>query len=172
MLLIGLAAVLILLLSACSPAAATQPPLETEAPAVTAQPPLETETHASPGTPAGAAVGPSLDSLDELVAALEAAGGEVTVGDPVQDPIFTGRAVFLRLNGQDLQVYEFTDAAARETAAAAIQANGYIIGNMAIDWITTPYFFAKDSLIVLYVGTDGATLDLLTGLLGAPLTGN
>jgi hypothetical protein len=37
--------------------------------------------------------------------------------------------------------------------------------------ISTPYFFSRDRLIVLYVGTDESTLETLTGILGPALTG-
>ena len=88
----------------------------------------------------------------------------------MDEPFFGNRAVFVNANGQDIQVFEFSDEASQQAAAATIQANGYIVGQSAVDWISQPYFFAADNLIVLYVGTDPAMVDLLTGLMGDPLT--
>jgi hypothetical protein len=77
----------------------------------------------------------------------------------------------ITINGQDVQVFEFDSQVNRQVAEATIQGNGYIIGTMAIDWISAPYFFSRDRLIVLYVGTDENTLETLTGVMGPAITG-
>jgi hypothetical protein len=42
---------------------------------------------------------------------------------------------------------------------------------MTVAWKSTPHFFQKDKLLVLYVGDDAAVLGILTELLGAQVAG-
>jgi hypothetical protein len=107
----------------------------------------------------------------DLVEALEQAGAEVEPGITIEQDFFPVGAQVITINGQDVQVFEFDSQVNRQAAEATIQGNGYIIGTMAIDWISTPYFFSRDRLIVLYVGTDESTVETLTGVLGPALTG-
>ena len=104
--------------------------------------------------------------LDKLVEDLKDVGAQVEMSDPIEDSFFPvpGRAI--RVNGKDVTVFEFADEAAQQAAAATINGGGFIIGNAMIDWVDTPHFWAKDRVIVLYVGKDQAQIDLLSGLLG------
>ena len=108
---------------------------------------------------------------EDLVAALEESGAEVQPGVMIEQDFFPVGAQVITINGQDVQVFEFDTQTGRQAAEATIQGNGYIIGTMSIDWISTPYFFSRDRLIVLYVGTDQSKLETLTGILGPALTG-
>jgi hypothetical protein len=108
---------------------------------------------------------------EDLVEALEETGAQVQPGITIEQDFFPVGAQVITINGQDVQVFEFDSPASRQAAEATIQGNGFIIGTMSIDWISTPYFFSRDRLIVLYVGTDQSTLETLTGILGPALTG-
>jgi hypothetical protein len=106
----------------------------------------------------------------ELITALNEDGATVTEGAPVEDPFFEVEAELLTVNGAEVQVYEFPDEAARQTAQETINATGNIIGSMTVDWMEEPHFFGAGRLIVLYVGDDQAILDLLSARLGEPFT--
>ncbi len=107
----------------------------------------------------------------ELVDALQGAGATVEPAGELEQDFFPVGARVIRVNGQDLQVFEFSSSGDMEAARATISGNGYIIGAMSIDWISVPYFFSRDRLIVLYVGTDEGVLELLTQVLGPAFTG-
>lgn len=110
-------------------------------------------------------------TYEGLAEALRAAGATVEPGDEL-DEIFPGIPTrIMKVNGADVQVFEFADEATAAAAASMISANGYTVGTMAIDWIDQPNFWTRGRLIVLYVGKDLALIDLLTGILGEPLTG-
>jgi hypothetical protein len=113
------------------------------------------------------------ESLDyeRFIEKLREAGHEVEEVGELDEPIFGERVRVIRLNGEDLQVYEFGSAAEQEAASATISGNGYIIGTNSIFWISKPYFYAKDTLIVLYLGVEEETIELLAEVLDRPLTG-
>ncbi|HET7010144.1 MAG TPA: hypothetical protein VFI11_05165 [Anaerolineales bacterium] len=119
-----------------------------------------------------AACGPRPATLDaaEFVQALEAAGATVEPAGPIEQEFFTVEGRLFAVNGADVQVFEYADAAAREADSSQISADGGSIGTTMVTWIDQPNFWAKDRLIVLYVGRDQALIDLLSGILGEPLT--
>ena len=151
--------VLVLILSAC----ASQPGA--------VQPPATDPSAGEPtGTPGAVSHGSEVGGYVELVDALRAAGATVEPAGDVDQPFFGDSAQVIKVNGADVQVFEFTGEAAAQAAAGTISANGYIISTTSVDWISQPYFWSKGRVIVLYVGTDAATIELLNGLLGEPLT--
>jgi hypothetical protein len=110
--------------------------------------------------------------LEQFVEDLEAGGAEVELGDELDDQLFPVPGRVVRVNGLDLTVFEFADAAAREAAQATIQGGGFIIGEAMVDWIDTPHFWGKDRLLVLYVGKDQGMVDRLSALLGEQVVAN
>jgi hypothetical protein len=106
----------------------------------------------------------------QFIQDLRAAGHTVEEAGELADGVFeTARTI--RLNEEDLQVYEFASRSEQVAAARTISANGHNIGTNSYMWISQPYFFAKDRLIVLYLGVETDTIELLAHELGRPLTG-
>jgi hypothetical protein len=136
----------VLLLSACSPQ--TVPQTGTDS-----------ETQGSQGGYQGV-----VEALDEKGASVQPAG-------QIEQPFFGTPALAFTVNDENVQIFEFATVEQREAAAATISGNGFIIGTAMVDWIGTPYFFASERVIVLYVGSNPEMVELLTGILGAPLTG-
>jgi hypothetical protein len=144
------AALLGLLIAACTPAAATP----------------------APGIP-GAPVDPGAEATTyaEVVASLEAQGAVVEERGQVSQPFLdvTGQALAVR--GQEIQVFEFaTEQAQRDTAATlgmirdtVAQAMGEPVGQVHV--------WANGRIIVLYAGQDSQTLTLLNRVVGTPLLG-
>lgn len=143
--LIGMA-LIVVLLSACAPSA-----------------PEVTE-------PVAASHGNEIGGYVDLVDALRGAGAAVEPAGEVNQPFFdvTGQAI--RVNGADVQVFEFADEAARKNFSDQIPPTGSPIGTTMVTWIDQPNFWAKDNVIVLHIGQDEATINLLTSVLGEPLT--
>ncbi len=81
------------------------------------------------------------------------------------------------MNGNEVQVFRFVTSSAAGTAAAAVAPDGYSIGAAegarvtVVEWMAAPHFFRRGSLIVLYVGDDVATLQLLRDVVGPQFAG-
>jgi hypothetical protein len=120
---------------------------------------------------AGGPVGSKSLTYDTLIEQLRAAGAQVEPGETLQADFLGVESRMLKVNGADVQVWEFIDEQSAQAAASTIQANGYIIGNAAVDWIDQPNFFSRGRVVVLYVGKDAAMIELLTKVVGEPITG-
>lgn len=120
---------------------------------------------------AGGPVGSKSLTYDTLIDQLKAAGAQVEPGETLDAGFFDVQGRILKVNGADVQVFEFIDEGTAAAAAGTIQANGYIIGLAAVDWIGQPNFFSRGRVIVLYVGDDPAVIELLTRVVGDPITG-
>lgn len=136
-----------LLMIACAPAS---------------QPPAAAET--APGSA-------QMSTSSDLAARLRAAGLTVTVADEIEQPFFTGRARVLRVGDEDVQVYEFPDAAAAANAAGQVAPGGGSIGTTMMSWMAAPHFYRKDRLIVIHLGSDAAVTRALTDLMGPQFAG-
>ena len=113
----------------------------------------------------------TLEDLASLVAALGAAGATVEPAESVQQVFFTAAGLIVRVNGADVQVFEYATAEAMETDAAQVSADGGSIGTSMVSWMATPHFYKAGRILVLYVGDDRSILDLLEGILGPQFAG-
>jgi hypothetical protein len=108
---------------------------------------------------------------DSLVAALQAAGATVEVGDPITQVFFGPEGNILKVNGADVQVFEYESAEAMENEAAQVAPDGGSIGTSMVTWMDTPHFYKAGRMIVLYVGSDETILGLLEKVLGPQFAG-
>lgn len=106
-----------------------------------------------------------------LVEALEEAGAKVEQGDAIDQPFFTVSGQIIKVNGADVQAFEYADNAAMETEAANVPADGSSFATIMVTWIDVPHFYKSGRLIALYVGNDKAITDLLEAALGAQFAG-
>ena len=121
-------------------------------------------------TPADSPSIPALD-LASLMEALGAAGGSVESGEAVEQPFFTVEGQIIKVNGADVQVFEYETAEAMAVDAAEVSEDGGSIGTSMVNWMSTPHFYKAGRILVLYVGDDQAILDLLEGALGPQFAG-
>jgi hypothetical protein len=111
---------------------------------------------------------------DSLVVNLHAAGA--TIEHPtlpqviVQDFLSVTGQVF-KLNGEDVQVFEYSDQSTAEGEAELVSPDGSSIGTSMPFWVATPHFYKAGRIIVLYVGEDPAVMDMLESVLGAQFAG-
>lgn len=112
-----------------------------------------------------------VEGLDSLSKALNAAGAKVEVGDSVEQAFFSVTGQTLKINGADVQVFEYESAEAMEAEAALVAPDGGSVGTSMMMWMATPHFFKAGSVLVLYIGDDTAVLDLLKSALGEQFTG-
>ena len=125
------------------------------------------------GTPAGPVQTPSAAAAD-FVAGLDARGVRVRDRAGVPQPFLDAEATAtLRLRGGELRrpaevlIYLYEDREQAGEDAAAIGPDGQP-ATSRITWVEPPHFYRQGELIVLYLGTDEAVLDLLAELLGEP----
>jgi hypothetical protein len=106
-----------------------------------------------------------------LVANLRAAGASVKPGEEVDQPFFSVTGKMIEVHGEDVQVFQYADAAVADAQAAQISPTGTTVGTTKIHWIGPPHFFKKGRLIVLYVGDNGKVLKALEAVLGRRFAG-
>lgn len=109
--------------------------------------------------------------LASRVKALENAGAMVESGEPVTQTFFTPGGQTPKVNGADLQVFEYESADAMQKEAAQVAPDGGSIGTSMMIWIDAPHFYKAGRIIVLYLGNDKAVLDLLDKVMGAQFAG-
>lgn len=113
----------------------------------------------------------SVEDKGGLISALQASGGTVETGDSISQPFFTPAGSIIKVNGTDVQVFEYESVEAMESEASQVSADGGSIGTSMVAWMDTPHFYKTDKIIVLYVGSDTTVLDLLGDVLGPQFAG-
>ena len=77
--------------------------------------------------------------------------------------------MLLCVGREEVRVYLFPTEQARAAAAGTIDPKDPShIGTSIVEWSGNPRFWARDRVIVLYVGSDAATEGLLTSVIGPP----
>lgn len=117
----------------------------------------------------------AVTNTETFADALRAAGASVAPDGQVSLAFLHAEGTLLRVDAERVQVYEYrTDADALADAARFSSDGAWVssdIGATVVNWFATPHLYRASRLIVVYVGDDTATLDLLTGILGAPFAG-
>jgi hypothetical protein len=113
----------------------------------------------------------SLDDLNSLREALLAAGASVETGEQIDQPFFSVPGQILKVNGVDVQVFEYETSEAMGTEASQVSEDGSTIGTSMVSWMEASHFFRAGRMVVLYVGEDQGLLDLLEGVLGPQFAG-
>lgn len=110
--------------------------------------------------------------LVRLTERFRSQGGTVTVTkEKVSQPFFSAAGRVININGQALQVFEYATASAANADAGQVSADGTTIGTSKPSWMATPHFFKSGKLIVLYVGGNQTTVELLQRTLGNQFAG-
>ncbi|MEW6567791.1 MAG: hypothetical protein AB1449_06420 [Chloroflexota bacterium] len=113
---------------------------------------------------------PILD-LEDLARELRAAGAELAPTELLAYSGFDSPGTVLQVNQALVQVYQFESVEARQRVSDQIAPDGLSVGGRPLTWGGHPNLWAAGRLIVVYEGSDGGTILLLSGLLGDPLTG-
>jgi hypothetical protein len=125
----------------------------------------------APTTPPLSSAGPVTD-YTSLVDNLRAGGATVEpVGETSQD-FFSVEGRAIRVNGADVQVFEYDSDAAAQEEAELVSPTGSPIGTTMVTWVETPHFYGAGRLIVLYVGDDEAVTAALEDALGSQFAGS
>ena len=114
---------------------------------------------------------PAVQDQASLISALQAAGATVETGDSITQEFFTPEGHAVKVNGADLQVFEYESAEDMAEEASQVAPDGGSIGTSMVTWIDTPHFYKAGRIIVLYLGNDQAILDLLKEVMGPQFAG-
>jgi hypothetical protein len=109
----------------------------------------------------------------ELIDNLRLAGAQVELGGKIDQPMLKKYGVegqIVQVNGVDVQVFEFGNEFTRSILSGQISEDGSTIAGQDIPWEGQPNFWAEGRIVVLYVGTDAAMIDLLSSVMGEPIT--
>ena len=130
-----------------------------------------TSATATPLSPAASSEPLVVEDQASLVAALQASGATVETGDAVTQEFFGPEGAIIKVNGADVQVFEYESPEAMENEAAQVAPDGGSIGTSMVMWMDVPHFYKTGRLIVLYVGSDDAIPGLLEQVLGPQFAG-
>jgi hypothetical protein len=106
-----------------------------------------------------------------LIAAIEATGATVETGEPISQPFFSVEGNIIKVNGADVQVFEYENTEEMELESSQIAPDGSSNATTMITWVDTPHFYRAGRIIVLYVGSDQTILSLLENVLGPQFAG-
>lgn len=148
----------------------TDEPQLTATPLTEPTPELESDETSEPETPLVSHGGPVTDYVS-LIDQLRAAGATVESAGAVSQPFFSVKGQVIKVNGEDVQVFEYTDAAAAEAEAATVSPDGGSIGTSMVTWVAAPHFYKTGKLIVLYIGNNQTSLAALETALGPQFAG-
>lgn len=119
---------------------------------------------------AGTATPAGFQSGADLIAALQSAGAQTSETEKMPVSTFGAPGRVWQVGQAEIQVFTFPGAAEREVVSQTIPPDAHSVNDQAVDWADKPNIWASGRLIVVYVGTDGGTILLLSGILGDPLT--
>jgi len=115
--------------------------------------------------------GSSVEDIAGLVDGLAAAGATAELSGTVEQPFFNPEGQVISVDGQDVQAFEFDSASTADAAAEEVSPDGTSVGASIMMWMATPHFYKSGRLIVLYVGDQQETMDLLADVLGPQFAG-
>ena len=114
--------------------------------------------------------GPVTD-YPSMIKSLRALGAGATAVGDVEQPFFSIKGVMIRVHGEDVQIFQYANAAAADAEAAPISRDGMAVGTRKIFWVGQPHFFKQGRLLVLYVGNNDKVLRSLEAVLGQQFAG-
>ena len=106
-----------------------------------------------------------------LLGVLRAAGVRAERGEEVEQPFLSLKGKMIKIGDQDVQVFQYSDAAQVDAQAALVSSDGSTVGTSKIRWIGSPHFYKKGKLFVLYLGDDDKVLKALDAVLGRQFAG-
>ena len=106
-----------------------------------------------------------------LIIGFQASNATAEIVESVFQDFFSPEGSLVRVNGVDIQVFEYETPEAMEQEASQVAPDGGSVGTSMMMWMDAPHFYKTGRIIVLYVGSDENTLDLLQMVIGAQFAG-
>jgi hypothetical protein len=113
---------------------------------------------------------PRIETADDLTGALQDLGmTTLDVGEAAADGFgVVGRRI--QIGSAEIEAYQYESVEAREAISSTIPPEATSIGGFPAAWADRPHLWTAGRLIVVYVGTDGGTVLLLSSLMGDSIT--
>jgi len=115
--------------------------------------------------------GSAVKDYASLVNTLKEKGNVVTFQSEMSQPFFSVKGSTITVDGESIQVFEYASVSNAETEAQKVSSNGGSVGTSMMSWIKSPHFYKKAKLIVIYIGDNQKTKDLLTSVIGKQFAG-
>lgn len=115
--------------------------------------------------------GNTITGQTTLISKLRATGASVAIVGEVDQPFLSVTGTMFKVQGEDVQVFEYSSATELEAQAKLISRDGTTVGTTKIHWIGSPHFFKQERVLVLYVGDDRNVLKSLEAVLGRQFAG-
>ena len=106
-----------------------------------------------------------------LLANLRATGVRAKPGGRIVQPFFSVSGKVIQVNGEDVQVFQYRDAARTDAQAALLSPDGSTVGTTKVHWLGPPHFYKREKLLVLYLGENHQVLRALEASLGHQFAG-
>ncbi|MDQ3260220.1 MAG: hypothetical protein M3Q00_05450 [Pseudomonadota bacterium] len=106
-----------------------------------------------------------------LIDDLRTAGVSVEPDGTVDQPFFSVKGRMIKIGGEDVQVFQYSHAAAADAQAALVSTDGSAVGTSKLHWVGSPHFYKKGKLLVLYLGDDDKVLKALDAVLARQFAG-
>ncbi len=113
----------------------------------------------------------AVEDTASFLSALQASDSTAEIADSVTQVFFSPEGSIVKVNGQDIQVFEYENKEAMENEASLVAPDGGSIGTSMVTWMDVPHFYKAGRIIVLYIGSDETTLDLLEKVIGPQFAG-
>jgi len=114
---------------------------------------------------------PETLSISEIMEELEENGTAATEGGEVWQVFFEKRGRIIKINNEDVQVFEYENAMDAERQARLVSQDGSSVGTTMIAWVAAPHFYKRANIIAIYVGDDGKTIRALEEVFGRQFAG-
>ena len=113
-----------------------------------------------------------LTTVDGLVDHLRALGAEVSYDGSTMEPSFHLPAAHqLTIDGQPASASLYGNVETLKADATLISPDGTTLDNTSVAWMSTPRFYARGNIILLYVGLEETVVQYLDTLFGQPFAG-
>jgi hypothetical protein len=112
-----------------------------------------------------------VEDYETLVARLSAEGAVIEQGEDITQPFLSVTAKTATINGEDLQIFEYLSEKTVDEEAATVSPTGSPIGTTMVSWIQPPHFYKSGKMIVIYLGSNQDTQNVLEDILGSQFAG-
>ncbi len=114
--------------------------------------------------------GPVTDYVS-LIDELRKSSANVDPTGTIDQPFFSVVGQTILVNRENVQVFEYLTQEEANEDASNVSPDGHSIGLSMPLWVESPHFYKKEKIIVLYVGDDPLTIELLESVVGIQFAG-
>ena len=125
----------------------------------------------TPTLPAATTEPSAVEDKASLMAALQTSSAAVETSDSITQDFFSPEGNIIKVNGADVQVFEYESPEAMENEASQVAPDGGSVGTSMMMWMDTPHFYKAGRIIAIYIGSDQTILGVLETAMGKQFAG-